>query len=201
MFSNSSGYLVSLCISVGMMSLSCSLRHWGLLSASWKKHSTHLCLGGIYWSTSCFSHFDFTSMLVPVWRSWSVALFSACFLSGPRPTTGDCRTGRSVSGTTPPLYPRTYSLVKEEKKRLRLCKIWANWQTDGIHEACCLHGHVTLTHSVEQRCADWFDNEVVFQAQFLQAFIKVIWIHKQMDHLSKPCRTALGFYWGGGAFK
>lgn len=34
MFSSSSGYLVSLCISMGMMSLSCSLRHCGLLSAS-----------------------------------------------------------------------------------------------------------------------------------------------------------------------
>lgn len=47
-FSSSSGYLVSLCISMGMMSLSCSLRHWGLLSASWHTHThtvrlEHLC--------------------------------------------------------------------------------------------------------------------------------------------------------------
>lgn len=41
MFSSSSGYLVSLCISIGMMSFSCSLRHWGLLSASWNLN-THL---------------------------------------------------------------------------------------------------------------------------------------------------------------
>lgn len=34
--------------------------------------------------------------------------------------------------------------------------------------------NIRLTHSVEQRCADQFDNEVVFQAQFLQIFIKVI---------------------------
>lgn len=34
MFSSRSGYLVSLCISMGMMSFSCSLRHCGLLSAS-----------------------------------------------------------------------------------------------------------------------------------------------------------------------
>lgn len=34
MFSSSNGYLVSLCISAGMMSFSCSLRHIRLLSAS-----------------------------------------------------------------------------------------------------------------------------------------------------------------------
>lgn len=51
-----------------------------------------------------------------------------------------------------------------------------------------------LTHSVEQRCADWFDNEVVFQAQFLQVFIKVICVHRQMNHFSKPCHTAVFFF-------
>lgn len=35
MLSRSSGYLVTLCISTGMMSLSCSRRHRRLLSASW----------------------------------------------------------------------------------------------------------------------------------------------------------------------
>lgn len=53
-----------------------------------------------------------------------------------------------------------------------------------------------LTHSVKQRCADRLDNEVIFQALFLQVFIKVIWVHKQMNHFSKPCHTALCFYWG-----
>jgi len=35
------GYLVSLCISMGMISFNCSLRHCGLLSASYNtKHKT-----------------------------------------------------------------------------------------------------------------------------------------------------------------
>ena len=37
MLSSRSGYLVTLCISTGMMSLSCSLRHRRLLSASWRR--------------------------------------------------------------------------------------------------------------------------------------------------------------------
>lgn len=45
MLSSSSGYFVSLCISIGMMSFSCSLRHWGLLSASWDLNTRlHQCL-------------------------------------------------------------------------------------------------------------------------------------------------------------
>lgn len=45
MFSSSRGYLVSRCISVGMMSLSCSRRHCGLLSASWTSTRQASALG------------------------------------------------------------------------------------------------------------------------------------------------------------
>ncbi len=42
MFSNRRGYLVSLCISMGIISFSCSLRHCGLLSASYNTNTEYL---------------------------------------------------------------------------------------------------------------------------------------------------------------
>lgn len=51
--------------------------------------------------------------------------------------------------------------------------------------------NIKVTHPVKQCCADGFDNEVIFQAQFLQVFVKVIWIHKQRINVSKQGREKL----------
>lgn len=63
--------------------------------------------------------------------------------------------------------------------------------------------NIRLTHSVEQRCADQFDNEVVLQAQFLQIFIKVIWVQKQTNHYYHylSCVTLLRVFIGGHSNK
>lgn len=193
MFSSNSGYLVSLCISIGMMSLSCSLRHWGLLSASWVKHNKNLNLRAITAAHFSFlfhfhagmrlseSRCDGTSMK-ELKRGSFFCLFLICSKAHDWWLQNRAVSFWNHSPSVPSNLNTQHKMENKdaEGKNIRKCYMMTNMKQ--------MKMNIRVTHSVEQRCADGFDNEVVFQAQFLQVFVKVIWIHNQMINLPKQGR-------------